>query len=159
MKCEAFQIFYLLLELILSVQMTERDFLVFLKNSKINEIIVDEVTCNITMNTMCQVPCSNLDIEIWVSVFFFFFFVNRPHSQNRSPTSPVLTVHQWTRHQRWVHFPVTDFSIIDLCDQTFFFSGLISLQDKSGVLGGILKLPHKPGHVRRPSQVKSHLLL
>lgn len=72
MKCEAFQIFYLLLELILSVQMTERDFLVFLKNSKINEIIVDEVTCNITMNTMCQVPCSNLDIEIWVSVFFFF---------------------------------------------------------------------------------------
>ncbi len=34
-----------------------------------------------------------------------------------------------------------------------------SLQEKSGVFGGILKRSPKPGHARRPSQVKLRLLL
>lgn len=33
-----------------------------------------------------------------------------------------------------------------------------SVQEKSGVLGGMLKRSPKPGHVRRPSQVKQNLL-
>lgn len=69
-----------------------------------------------------------------------------------------MTAWRTASQQRWVWFwskLLFTFSMSALCQQN---SRLIScVQEKPGMLGGLLRRSPKPGHVRRPSQVRQVL--